>query len=136
MFLHGIDKGQQFGPLSSGDGRVSDAPDGRAGSIIFQAAPVAAGAAFALPVNRHMPQFACCPARSLKNLAVENDAAANAGADRQVDQVFASATGSKQVFAQRRRVRIVLDVDGKLMWPVVLLKQIVHWEMLPQWHIG
>src|SRR5713226_5549837 len=100
MLQHGACKGQQFDALSRMDSLIGPAGYAGAGGNIFQAANIAALASLAMPINRHMAQLCCCSACPCQNLAADDDAPTDAGADGHIDDIGAPAPGTKHVLAQ------------------------------------
>ena len=62
-----------------------------------------------MPINGHMPQFARHSTCSFNDLAIDNHAAANAGADSQIHYIAAPTSCSKHIFAQARCVRVIFN---------------------------
>jgi hypothetical protein len=75
---------------------------------------MAAPAARALrPVldHHHVPELRACSRRAAIWLAAEDEAAADARAERQHDHVRDTPPGARLPFADRRRVRVVVEAD-------------------------
>src|SRR5258708_1077867 len=64
-----------------------------------------------MPINRHMSQFSRRSACPFQNLPIDYDASPNTGADCHVDDIVASAPGTKHILAQTCRVSIVFNED-------------------------
>ena len=87
--------------------------DGGRGSMLFQAALVAAAARVAVGNHRDVPDFTGHAHEPAQHPAARNDAAADAGAEGQQDEVFHVAPGADPFLAQRGGVGVVLQNYGR-----------------------
>src|SRR5581483_7639979 len=79
--------------------------------MFFEAPAVSAAARVSVRKNRHLSEFSGHAVETVKNLAIDNDAAADSSPQSKQDQVFHVLTGAHPHFAERRRVRIVFQND-------------------------
>ena len=75
----------------------------------LEASSLAAQAPRTVEPDDHVPQFAGRAAHTVIDLAVNDDPATHAGADRQVHQEARASSGAEAVLAERRRVGVVLE---------------------------
>src|SRR3954466_6896166 len=80
--------------------------------MFFQAAIVSATAWIAVGEHRHVPQFSGHADEPVHDSSFADNSTANAGAQRQQDEVVHIAAGTDPFFAKSRRVRIVLENHG------------------------
>ena len=78
----------------------------------FQAAPLAAVAQRSFRIQHHVAVFRGFEQVAGKQLAVQDQAAAHAGAHEEAHHVFVSLHGPVLVFAQHAHVHVVSDVEG------------------------
>jgi len=89
------------------------ADDGRRGGIALKAALVAAGARLAVHLNNHVADFRTDAVHAGIRLAVDDDAAAHARAERDDDGALRAFAAAEERFAQRRSVCVVAEVNGE-----------------------
>src|SRR4051812_16218678 len=84
--------------------------DRRARDVRLEAAaPPAAAAGPAVPVDGHVAELAAVPARAAVEPAVDHDAAADARRDGEVDEVADPGAGAPEMLARGRGRRVVLE---------------------------
>ena len=87
--------------------------DRRARRVRLETAVVAALAVATVEVDGRVADLAGDVRRAVKQLAVDDQTTADAGADRHADDVFPAARRALPPFADRRAVRVVVERDGK-----------------------
>src|SRR5690606_32656249 len=101
-----------------GDGRVGGgqfaclADQGVAGAVLLPAAAVAARAAVAAGHDLHVPELAGDAVLAAFDLAVLQDRAADAGAQRDHHEVVLAASGAEAPLGPGGGVGVVVDQDG------------------------
>ena len=83
--------------------------DGGGRGVLFEAAAVAAAARVAVGDHRDVAQFAGHAEIAVQDAAAGDDAAADAGAEREQHQVVHVAAGAHPLLAERRGVGVVLQ---------------------------
>jgi len=91
---------------------TSLADDRRCGSVALPAAAVAARAHFAAGDHDHMADLARHAVASGKHLAADDDAAADAGTERDEHAVLCARGYARNGFSQTRDRRVVIDENG------------------------
>ena len=95
--------------------RVADvALDGRAAGQCFQAAVAAAAAQRAARLQPHVTDFGRRAAVPQHQLAVEDDAAADAGADENPHRAVGKRRGAEPLLAQGPQVHVVSQGHGQI----------------------
>ena len=90
------------------------------GGVSFPAALASAGARLAIIFNAHVPHFAGHAVGAVVYFAVVDDAAANAGAQRDGHKPLAAAACSGVVFANGGAVAVIFQIEGLVH---ILVKQ-------------
>ena len=83
----------------------------RGGGVLFHAAAIAAAAGVAVGHDGDVSDFACHAHAAAHDSAIVNNAAADAGAEREQNEVFDVAAGSDPLFAEGGGVGIVFQND-------------------------
>src|SRR5690348_14051824 len=85
--------------------------DGRGGGVLFETSAVAAAARKPVRHYREMSEFARHAKIAVQHLAAGNNAAADAGAEREQHQIVYVAAGAHPLFSEGRRVGVVFEDD-------------------------
>ena len=98
------------------------------GGVGLHAAVLAAGAQPAAGVDDHVPQFGAVLEVAAKHLAVDDDAAADAGAQREHDQVLDVLAGSGPELAPAGGIGVVLQrgPDARLVLHDLAERDVLH----------
>ena len=99
----------------------------------FEAAAIAAVALGSVAQDGHMSEFAGISVAAAVDFAVDDDARANAGADRVVDDVATVLARAKSKFSQCAHVGIVVDYCG---YAEVLFDNFRQWAIVPSGDVG
>src|ERR1700722_2368573 len=83
--------------------------------------------------HQHVSHFASRPARSLKQLAVQNDSGSYASAEREKDKIPSIFCGSIEALAESRQIDIVVDCGGDAQ---LLLEHRLQRNIAPSHEIG
>src|SRR5690606_15849738 len=105
--------------------------EGRAAEVGLQAARVAARADRAVVVDAYVPDVAGAAGHAAVDGAVHDDAAADAGADLDEEEVAHRAGQPGVQLAQRHQVHVVVDEDGA---PQLLPDRVADGEPVPAGH--
>src|SRR5438876_6583930 len=105
-------KSEQFIAIAQRNRLVCLPCNGCLGGYLFQAADIATIAAFTVPINRDVPQLACCAGRSIQDSTVTDYPTANASTDCKIDEISTILTCAKHVFSQSSSVGVILKKNG------------------------
>ena len=107
--------------------------DGSARAQGFEAAAIAAVALGSVAQDGHVSEFAGISVATAVDFAVDDDAPANAGADRVVDDVAIVFARAKSVFSKCAHVGIVVDYCG---YAEVFFDNFRQWAIVPSGDVG
>src|SRR5262249_4786880 len=103
--------------------------DGRGAGISFEVTALAAATHAAIGhFDNDMADFRAVAVFALQDGVVDDDAAADAGAEREHDHAASAAAGARPVLSVGRRVRVVLK-GGRFV--ECILQMLADWHVLP-----
>ena len=91
------------------------AGDGWACCVDFDAAAFAAAAVRAVEIDGYVAAFAGRAGAAVVDAAIEDQACADAGAERDVENVFVACAGAPGGFGQRGGIAVIAQLDGKFV---------------------
>ena len=108
------------------------ADDRRCGTVSLQAAMVAAGAGNAVQIEDHMAEFTTDPMAALPDLSINDDAAADACADRNEHAGGSSGADAGNTLRQSGNISVVID-ENRLV--VIAVEHLTEGNVMPS-HVG
>ena len=97
--------------------------------VLLQTAPLAAAAGLRVVIEHgHMPQLSGCAVDTCQNLAVDNDTAAHAGAQRDHDDIAVALAAALPHLAQSRHIGVVASLG---LHPGEGMQALLHIKYIP-----
>src|SRR5439155_26623724 len=102
--------------------------DGGAAGQRLETAAIAAAAFGTININDHVADLACCMIEAVVKLAVDDQAAADAGAYENSDHILRLALQFGDVHSQHADIGVVFNEDRDVQ---LLLQIFLQWNILP-----